>query len=74
MNVHINGHIDAEVDAGQIINELNELPLMERWQYIAKILNNIHLRNIDELEPGQRELICDFLDRQKKIYGMKKKI
>ena len=69
MQIEIKGNIDAEVDVEQIINELNELPLMKRWQYIAKILNNVHLRNIDELEPGQKDLILNFLERNKKIYA-----
>jgi len=68
MNIRINGFIDAEVDVDTIVKELNELELMQRWQYIAKILNNIHLRDIDNLEPGQRDLILNFLDNQKKIY------
>ncbi len=44
--------------------ELNELDLMERWVYLAKILNNVHLRDIENLNPAQRSAIKDFLERQ----------
>ena len=69
LDIEIKGSIPAEIDLDMIVTELNELPLMKRWEYVAGILNNVHLRNIDELEPGQKDLILNFLERNKKIYA-----
>jgi len=69
INVEIKGQIPLNLDIKDIVKEINELPLFERWQIVSKILNNIHLRNIDELNNSKKIIIKNFLKQQTKIYN-----
>ncbi|OQY03227.1 MAG: hypothetical protein B6I20_05470 [Bacteroidetes bacterium 4572_117] len=68
IQTHIDGKIDVEIDADTIIKELNELDLIKRWAYVAKILNNIHLRDAESLAQGQKMVLHDFLQTHLKLY------
>ncbi len=71
LDIKINGNIPVDLDINDIISEINELSLGERWSIIARILNEINLSDIDQLSNSQIVIIRDFLNRQNKIYHEK---
>ncbi len=69
IEVEIKGKIPLNLKIEDIIKEINKLRLIERWQIVAKILNNINLKDIEELEAYQLLMIRNFLETQNKYYG-----
>lgn len=64
--------IDIHID--DIIDRMNKLDLLKRWQLICKILNHIEANEFEVLTTGQKIMILSFLEKNIKLYkyGIKK--
>ena len=66
--VKVISKITINIDIDDLIKDLNQKPLLEKWAYIKKILDNLFLKNIEELKPGESKLIINFLETQLKFF------
>jgi hypothetical protein len=71
IDIQLNGTIPVNIPLEDIITEINELPLLERFQLIAIILNNLYTRDIDKLESAHIIIIRQFLKKQNAIFNQK---
>lgn len=58
----VNATISGNVDESDVVKALCNLPLKRRWNVIAKLLNQIQLEEISELDEKQRKLILSWLE------------
>ncbi len=58
--------IDIHID--DIIDRMNELDLLVRWQLIKKIIDNLNTNNFEVLTSGQKFMVIDFLEKNLKLY------
>ena len=63
-----------DIDDGDIIDRMNKIDLLKRWQLVAKIINHITLNEFETLTTGQKVMILNFLEKNIKLYkyGIKK--
>ena len=66
--VKVISKITINIDIDDLIKDLNQKPLLEKWVYIKKILDDLFLKNIEELKPGESKLIINFLETQLKFF------
>lgn len=58
----VNSTFSTEIDKDDILEALCNLPLTKRWNVIARILNQIQLDEIHELDENQRKVILSWLE------------
>lgn len=58
---------DVKIDEDDVIEALNALPLSQRWNSCAKILNEIAL-NEESLSESQRELVIKWLTKNLRLF------
>jgi hypothetical protein len=63
VEVRVNKLVDADVQLYDVIDTINNLPNLRKWNYVAYILNNLEL-NISEINEEQREIIKKFLGQK----------
>lgn len=54
---------NTSIEIGVVVDSINELPLVQRWNFLAKLLNKLH-PELDELTDSQKELIKTWLEKQ----------
>ena len=52
-----------------IIEDINTMPLIERFAVISKLLNEIQLVNKHELTEEQKMIVLDFLKRTYELFS-----
>jgi len=62
--VQVKKEVEVTIHLDDIIENINELPMASRWNYIAKMLNEINVDDIESLEVGHKELISDYLKKR----------
>lgn len=60
----IKQRFEVDIDLDEIVDEINELPLVDRWNWIGKVINNIKVEDVEKLHPEHKALIKDWLERQ----------
>lgn len=70
LEVRIDRAVEVSVHVSDIVHELNELPLVNRWNAITTILNHIDLNDQDELEPHQKEIIIQWIKSKIKTFNI----
>lgn len=60
----IKQRFEVDIDLDEIVEEINELPLVDRWNWIGKVINNIEVEDVEKLAPEHKALIKDWLERQ----------
>jgi len=68
IDIKIKGVIPVDLDLDHVVKEINEQPLIDRWKFIKQLLYGIHLKDLDNLNPGQLKLIQDFLQTELKLF------
>lgn len=58
----VNSTFSTELDKDDILEAICQLPLTKRWSVVARLLNQIQLDEIHELEENQRKLILSWLE------------
>ena len=58
----VNSTFSTEIDEGDVLDALCNLPLKKRWSVIARLLNQIQLDENHDLEPQQRKVILSWLE------------
>jgi hypothetical protein len=56
--VEINVHLD------DVINKMNEINMVARWNYVAKILNGLNVDDINSLSNEQKKTVGSYLSKQ----------
>ena len=62
LEVTINKGIAVDIPIEEIINGLNKIPLTERWNAAAQILNQLHL-DVKDMRPAQIDYIKEYVRR-----------
>ena len=65
------GEIKFYMPVNDIVSDINELPLYDRFKVINKILKKVQLKNKNELSTEQTAIILNFLRRTYELYSNK---
>jgi hypothetical protein len=60
----ISQDVEVEVSINEVIETINQLDIAPRFNYIAKILNEVSSGDLNDLNMDQIELIQGFLNNQ----------
>jgi hypothetical protein len=63
VEVRINKLVDVEVDLYDIIDKINNLPNLRKWNYVGYILSQVNL-DLSETTEEQKNIIKDFLEKK----------
>lgn len=63
------GELKFEVPINLVIDDINRMPLIERFQVIAKLIGKIQLNDKEDLTIQQRAIIKDYLARSLEIFS-----
>lgn len=70
LEVFIRQNETVNVHVCDIMQALNELPLPERWNSVAQLINQVELEDHDDkLKPEEREVILKWLDARMKSFN-----
>lgn len=67
LSVPINTIIDVQIHIGDIPDAINALPIVQRWNFIAAILNGIE-NNLQDLNERQIGVIEDYLKKKLSLF------
>lgn len=63
-DIDISRKIDVNVHLDDVIDAINELDIHKRWNYVAKVLNEIDNNALSELTDDQKGIIERYLWRK----------
>lgn len=58
----VNQKFETEIDKGELLDALCNMPLTRRWSIVASLLNQIQLYEMSELDNQQRKTILSWLE------------
>lgn len=71
MYLDIEVKVDTKVDVGihiaDVIGGINDVPMKNRWNFIAQIINGVHL-NLTDTTDEQKEVIKKYLTDKLKLF------
>lgn len=67
LEVKINQRLDVKFDGSELIEAINQLPEVERWNYLGQILNELELQT-DNLTKEQKDLVKSFLTKKLSLF------
>lgn len=67
VEISISKNMDVEVDIDDVLFEINELPLVNRINYVAHLINKIDVES-GELNKDHKEKVVDWLNKQIKRF------
>lgn len=70
VEVEINEKVETAIHVSDLIYAVNHLPLLQRWNTVAKLLNAIDTDEISELLPDQKQLIEDYFKKQTERFAV----
>ena len=56
-----------EIDVDDFIDEVNEMEMIDRWNTVAKILNQVELE-IDQLDVNQKIIVQNYLAKKSQLF------
>jgi hypothetical protein len=56
--------VEVTIHLDDVIEKINELPIVSRYNYIAKMLNEISVDDLESLDSGHRTVISDYFKEQ----------
>ena len=62
------GEIKINIPVKDIVDDINQQPLMQRFAVVAHLLNHIFLNDKQDLEQAQKAIIVDFLRNTLEIF------
>ena len=68
VEVSINEKIESMVHVQDIVSAINKIPIIERYNAIAKILTGLKDDDLQELSTEHYQLIKDFVQKQHKRF------
>ncbi len=67
VQVEINKKIEIAIDPDLILDQINIMPLTQRWDYVANFLSCIEVR-IDELSSTNKEVVRKYLKSKLELF------
>lgn len=61
VQVKIEDEITAKIHMDDVIEKINEMPIEFRWNYIAKIINEVSV-NDHQLKDSHKQIIINYLE------------
>jgi len=65
--VRINQTVEVSIDPDDILEQINELPLTQKWNYIGYFINNIQV-SVGEMTNRQKEAVHKYLESKLKLF------
>jgi hypothetical protein len=68
IEVKLDQKINVDLRLDDIIDGINSCQMKKRWNYIAKIINEVQL-NLSDLTEREKEIIKDYLENRIKLFN-----
>ena len=64
ISVKVNQLIDVDLDIEEIIDCINEMEVIKKWNFMAKMINGFSDEDISKLNSEQKSIIRKYLENQ----------
>jgi hypothetical protein len=64
LEVKINQNVYVELHINEIVSSINDLPVLERINYIGLFLNNIDDEGFKSINSEQKQIIKNYLEKK----------
>lgn len=67
VEVKLNKIVDVEVDLHDLIDAINNVKMVDRWNYVARILNNVQA-DLSDVDDDKKQLIKEYLTKKLTLF------
>jgi len=68
VKIKVNNDFYVNVETSEIIDSINEMPITQRWNYVAAIINEIEV-SIDELNDEEKAIVKQYLEKKLELFS-----